>query len=55
MKTNNDLSVCFEEISSSESEAISGGFLVLTLIGGLAGICAIAYYTGYGVGKIMCD
>jgi hypothetical protein len=54
MKTNENLSVNFMELSPSESIEISGGFLLLSIIAGVAGACAIAYYTGYAVGKLTC-
>jgi len=52
MKTNCISSIPCEEITSFETEAISGGFILLSIVATVAGICAIAYYTGYGVGKL---
>lgn len=42
----------FEEIAPSECREISGGFIVLTVVATLAAVCAISYYTGYGVGRL---
>lgn len=54
MKTNENLSANFIELTPSESFDTSGGFLLLSIIAGVAGTCAIAYYTGYAVGKLTC-
>jgi lactobin A/cerein 7B family class IIb bacteriocin len=61
MKTNYEKTKCFEEVTSSEAQMISGGVVpeVLLMAGAIlapiAAACAISYYVGYGVGKLMCD